>query len=90
MHLEYDECYQSEAQAQAARAELEAYVTPQLLDGDVDRRHCSFLSAVLGEDVGHVRSHTTHVAADPRLMGSQVRELMLCSCLYLHLSFCCN
>jgi hypothetical protein len=46
-------------QTQAARAELEAYVTPQLLDRDIDRRHRSFLSAVLGEDVGHVRSRTT-------------------------------
>jgi hypothetical protein len=34
-------------------------VTPQLLDRDIDRRHSSFLSAVLGEDVGHVRSRTT-------------------------------
>jgi hypothetical protein len=50
---------QAQAQAQAARAELEAYVKPQLLDRDIDRRHRSFLSAVLGEDVGHVRSHTT-------------------------------
>jgi hypothetical protein len=30
-----------------------------LLDRDIDRRHRSFLSAVLGEDVGHVRSCTT-------------------------------
>jgi hypothetical protein len=51
---------QVEAQAQATRAELEAYVTPQLLDRDIDHRHRSFLSAVLGEDVGHVRSRTTH------------------------------
>jgi hypothetical protein len=50
---------QAEAQVQAARAELEAYVTPQLLDMDIDRRHRSFLSAVLGEDVGHMRSRTT-------------------------------
>jgi hypothetical protein len=50
---------QAEAQAQAARAELEAYVTHQLLDRDIERRHRSFLSAVLREDVGHVRSHTT-------------------------------
>jgi hypothetical protein len=39
--------------------ELEAYVTPQLLDKDIDRKHRSFLSAALGEDVGHVRSCTT-------------------------------
>jgi hypothetical protein len=39
--------------------ELEAYVTPQLLDKDIDRKHRSFLSAALGEDVGHVRSRTT-------------------------------
>jgi hypothetical protein len=32
---------------------------PELLDGDIDRRHRSFLSAVLGEDVGHVCSRTT-------------------------------
>jgi hypothetical protein len=44
---------------QAARAELEVYMTPQLLDRDIDRRHRSFLSTVLGEDVGHVRSRTT-------------------------------
>jgi hypothetical protein len=50
---------QAEAQAQAARAELEAYMTPQLLDRDIDNRHRSFLSVVLGEDVGHVCSHTT-------------------------------
>jgi hypothetical protein len=34
-------------------------MTPHLLDMDIDRRHRSFLSAVLGEDVGHVRSRTT-------------------------------
>jgi hypothetical protein len=34
-------------------------VTPQLLDKDIDRKHHSFLSAALGEDVGHVRSRTT-------------------------------
>ena len=50
---------QAQAQAQAARAEVEAYVTPELLDREIDRRHRSFLSAVLGEDVGHVRSRTT-------------------------------
>jgi hypothetical protein len=50
---------QAEAQAQAARAELEAYVTPELLDRDTDRRHRSFLSAVCGEDVGHVCCRTT-------------------------------
>jgi hypothetical protein len=32
---------QAEAQAQAAHAELEACVTPQLLDRDMDPRHCS-------------------------------------------------
>jgi hypothetical protein len=48
-----------QTQAQAARDELEAYVTPQLLDRDIDCRHRSFLSVVLGEDVGHVRSRTT-------------------------------
>jgi hypothetical protein len=35
-------------------------VTPELLDRELDRKHCSFLSAVLGEDVGHVRSRATH------------------------------
>jgi hypothetical protein len=50
---------QAEAQAQAARAEVEACVTPQLLDREIDRKHHSFLSAVLGEDFGHVRSRTT-------------------------------
>jgi hypothetical protein len=50
---------QYHAQVQAARAEVEAYVTPELLDGKLDRRHRSFQSAVLGEDVGHVCSHTT-------------------------------
>jgi hypothetical protein len=34
-------------------------VTPELLDRDTDRRHRSFLSAVCGEDVGHVRCRTT-------------------------------
>jgi hypothetical protein len=34
-------------------------MTPQLLDRDIDRRHRSFLFAVLGEDVGHMRSRTT-------------------------------
>jgi hypothetical protein len=33
-------------------------VTPQLLDREIDSRHCSFLSSILGEDVGHVRSRT--------------------------------
>jgi hypothetical protein len=47
---------QTQAQAQVARAEIEAYVTLELLDKELDRRHHSFLSAVLGEDVGHVRS----------------------------------
>jgi hypothetical protein len=50
---------QAEAQAQAARAELKAYVTPELLDRDTDHWHHSFLSAVLAEDVGHVRCRTT-------------------------------
>jgi hypothetical protein len=81
---------QAQAEAQAARAELEVYVTPELLDRDIDRRHRSFLPAVLGEDVGHVRSRTAHIAADPRPLGSQARELMLCYCLYLHLSFYCT
>jgi hypothetical protein len=48
-----------QTQAQAARAEVEAYVTPELLDREVNRRHCSFLSAILGEDLGHIRSHAT-------------------------------
>ena len=43
-----------------AQARAAAYVTPELLEAQVDRRHRSFLSAVLGEDVGHVRSRTTH------------------------------
>jgi hypothetical protein len=51
----------AEAEAQASRAELEAYVMPQLSDRDIDRRHRSFLSAVLGEDVGHVCSRTTRL-----------------------------
>jgi hypothetical protein len=34
-------------------------VTPKLLDMEIDRRHRSFMSAILREDVGHVRSHTT-------------------------------
>jgi hypothetical protein len=42
-----------------ARAEVEAHVTPKLLDMEIDRRHRSFMSAILREDVGHVRSHTT-------------------------------
>jgi hypothetical protein len=50
----------TQTQAQAARAEIAAYVTPELLDREINRRHRSFLSAVLGEDVGHVRSRTTH------------------------------
>jgi hypothetical protein len=50
---------EAQAQAQAAHVELEAYVTPELLDRDTDRRHRSFLSAVCGEDVGHVRCRTT-------------------------------
>jgi hypothetical protein len=50
---------QAQTQAQAARAEVEAYVTPQLLGREINRRHRSFLSAVLREDVGHVRSRTT-------------------------------
>jgi hypothetical protein len=82
---------QAQAQAQAARAELEAYVTPQLLDREIDRRLRSFLSVVLGEDVGHgVFPHYAHVAADPRPLGCQVREMMLCYCGYLYFSFCCN
>jgi hypothetical protein len=36
-------------------------MTPQLLERDIDRRHRSFLSTVLGEDVGHVRSRTTRM-----------------------------
>jgi hypothetical protein len=43
---------------QAARAELEVYVMPELLDRDTDRRHRSFLSAICGEDAGHVRCTT--------------------------------
>jgi hypothetical protein len=31
-------------------------VTLELLDRDIDRQHRWFLSTVLGEDVGHVRS----------------------------------
>jgi hypothetical protein len=34
-------------------------VTPQLLDMDIDRMHHSFLTAVLGENVGHMHSRTT-------------------------------
>jgi hypothetical protein len=52
---------EAQAQAQAVRAELEAYVTPELLDRDIDRKHRSFLSAILGEDAGHVRSRTMHM-----------------------------
>jgi hypothetical protein len=66
-------------------------VTPQLLDRDIDRGHRSFLSAVLGEDVGHVHSRTTCTLLPIHdRASSQVCELMLCYCLYLHLSFCCN
>jgi hypothetical protein len=50
---------QAEAQAHAARAEVEAYVTPQLLDREIDCRHRSFLYAVRREDVGHMCSRTT-------------------------------
>jgi hypothetical protein len=35
-------------------------VTLELLECEVDCNHHSFLSAVLGEDLGHVRVHTTH------------------------------
>jgi hypothetical protein len=52
---------QAEAQAQVARAELEVYVTPELLDRDTDHRHRSFLPAVLAEDVGHVCCRTTRM-----------------------------
>jgi hypothetical protein len=34
-------------------------VAPELLDRDTDRRHRSFLFAVLAEDVGHVCCRTT-------------------------------
>jgi hypothetical protein len=30
-----------------------------LLECEVDRNHRSFLSAVLGEDLGHIQVHTT-------------------------------
>jgi hypothetical protein len=50
---------QAEAEAEAACAEIEACVTPELLDREIDRWHRSFLFVVLGEDVGHVHSRTT-------------------------------
>jgi hypothetical protein len=34
-------------------------VAPELLDRELDCRHHSFMSAVLEEDVRHVRSRTT-------------------------------
>jgi hypothetical protein len=46
-------------ETQSARAEVEAYVTQELLDGEVDRKHRSIMSTILGEDLWHVRSHTT-------------------------------
>jgi hypothetical protein len=49
----------AQAEAQAARVEVDMYVMPYLLGREVDRRHRSFLSAVLGEDLGHVHSRTT-------------------------------
>jgi hypothetical protein len=49
---------QAQAQAQAARVEVEAYMTPELLDREIDHRHHSFVSAVLGEDVRHVHPFT--------------------------------
>jgi hypothetical protein len=52
---------QAEAQARAeVQAPADAYVTPELLEGEVDRRHRWFLSAVLKEDLGHVRFRTMH------------------------------
>jgi hypothetical protein len=53
---------QAQAQAQAqveVQAWVDAYVTPELLECEVDRNHRSFLSAVLGEDLGHIQVHTT-------------------------------
>jgi hypothetical protein len=38
-------------ETQSARAEVEAYVTQELLDGEVDRKHRSIMSTVLGEDL---------------------------------------
>jgi hypothetical protein len=58
---EYQARAEAKAQAQAACVEVESYVTPELLDREIDRRHRLFLSAVLGEDVGHVCSRTKHM-----------------------------
>jgi hypothetical protein len=49
-----------EAQARAqARAEAAvAYVRPKLLEPQVDLKHCSYMSAVFKEVLGHVCSRT--------------------------------
>jgi hypothetical protein len=47
--------YQAQEQAEV-QARADTYVTLELLDREVDHRHRSFLSAVLEEDLGHVRS----------------------------------
>jgi hypothetical protein len=50
-----------------------------LLNAQVNIRHRSYLSAVLKEDLGHVRSRTTRtLMSDTRPLGYQVREMTLC------------
>jgi hypothetical protein len=82
---------EAQAQAQAARAEVEAYVTPQLLDREI-RPKAPLVPACHPRRGCWTRvfPYYAHVAANPRPLGSQVCELTLCYCLYLHLSFCCN
>ena len=40
----------------AAMAAPQGYVTPELLDARIDMRHRSYFSAVLGQEVGHLRA----------------------------------
>jgi hypothetical protein len=49
---------QAEAQARAEVAA--AYVRPELFEPRVDLKHRLYLSPVLEEDLGHIRSHTMH------------------------------
>jgi hypothetical protein len=76
-------------QAQARAEAVVSYVQPELLDPRVDIRHRSYLSAILGEDLGHVHSRTTRTLMPIHdLWVPKVREMMLCSCIYLHLYLC--
>ena len=52
---------EAQAQAQAQAQAVVAYVTPKLLEAQVDRRHRSYQSAVLGERLGHVRARTSRM-----------------------------